>query len=117
MPLQGLSIDPRTGQALREAAPVLRFGGIAALRKFNEAASGLDDTVVVNVSMDLPFAQKRFCESEGLKNVKNLSGFRSPGFGTDYGITMIDGALRGLYGRAVVVVDPKGTVVHTELVP
>jgi thiol peroxidase len=88
-----------------------------AIRKFNEAAGQLEETIVVNASMDLPFAQKRFCESEGIKNVKILSGFRSPNFGSDYGVTMTDGPMRGLYCRAVVIIDGQGTVVHTELVP
>ena len=88
-----------------------------SIRKFNETAGQLEETVVVNVSMDLPFAQKRFCDSEGLNNVKNLSGFRSANFGSDYGVTMTDGPLSGLYCRAIVVVNGEGTVIHTELVP
>jgi thiol peroxidase len=67
--------------------------------------------------LDLPFAHKRFCESEGLKHVRNASAFRSPNFGRDYGITITDGALAGLFGRAVLVIDPKGVVTYSELVP
>lgn len=89
----------------------------ASVRRFNTEAAKLENAVVVNVSMDLPFAQKRFCDSEGLSNVKNLSAFRSPQFGEDYGMTLVDGPLRGLLGRAIVVVDPQGTVTYTELVP
>ncbi len=93
--------------------------GICAksVRRFNEAAAELDDAVIVNISKDLPFAQKRFCDSEGLNHVKNLSAFRAPQFGQDYGIEMVDGPLRGLLGRAIVVVNGAGQVVYTELVP
>ncbi|MFN9364108.1 MAG: thiol peroxidase [Planctomycetota bacterium] len=89
----------------------------ASIRKFNEAAGQLGETVIVNASLDLPFAHKRFCESEGLKHVRNASAFRSPNFGRDYGITITDGALAGLFGRAVLVIDPKGVVTYSELVP
>lgn len=86
-------------------------------KAFNARAGEIAGVVVVNVSMDLPFAQKRFCESEKLSHISNLSGFRSPGFGKDYGISIVDGPLAGLYGRAVVVVNPKGLVVHAQQVP
>ena len=88
-----------------------------SVRAFNEKAAGTANTVVVNVSHDLPFAQKRFCESEGIENLTNLSSFRSPDFGTDYGMTIVDGPLVGLLGRAIVVVNEQGEVVYTELVP
>lgn len=86
-----------------------------SVRKFNELASALDNTVVVCVSADLPFAQKRFCGAEGISNVQNASSFRTS-FGSDYGLTMVDGALKGLLARAVIVLDEQGTVTHTELV-
>lgn len=86
-----------------------------SVRKFNELASSLDNTAVVCVSADLPFAQGRFCGAEGLSNVTTASTFRS-GFGGDYGVTLADSALAGLLARAIVVVDEGGTVVHTELV-
>lgn len=86
-------------------------------RSFNQMLSQLENVVVANVSMDLPFAQGRFCSSEGLNHVINLSAFRSPAFGTDYGVTILDGALRGLLSRAIVVVDPEGSVLHTQQVP
>ncbi len=89
----------------------------ASVRAFNEKAASLPNTVVVNVSQDLPFAQKRFCESDGIENVTNLSSFRSPQFGTDYGMTIVDGPLQGLLGRAVVVIDEQGQVAYSELVP
>jgi len=89
----------------------------ASVRNFNKAVGENDQTKVVNVSMDLPFAHKRFCENEGLKHVVNLSAFRSPAFGKDYGVRIEDGPLKGLLARAVVVINPQGEVVYTELVP
>ena len=88
----------------------------SSVRKFNAAASDLDNTVVVCVSADLPFAQGRFCGAEGLTNVVTASSFRSPAFGADYGVTLTDTKLEGLLARAVVVLDEAGKVVHTELV-
>lgn len=87
-----------------------------SVRKFNAAASTLENTVVLCVSADLPFAQGRFCGSEGLSNVVTASAFRSPAFGADYGVTLTDTVLQGLLARAVVVLDETGTVVHSELV-
>ena len=87
-----------------------------SVRKFNAAASTLENTVVVCVSADLPFAQGRFCGSEGLTNVVTASSFRSPAFGADYGVTLTDTVLQGLLARSVVVIDADGNVVHTELV-
>lgn len=88
----------------------------ASARKFNEEASKLDNTVVLVISEDLPFAQGRFCETEGLKNVEALSSFRSS-FGNDYGVEIVDGPLKGLTSRAVVVLDENNKVVYTEQVP
>ena len=87
----------------------------ASVRRFNELASGLENTTVVCVSNDLPFAQARFCGAEGIENVVTASGFRSA-FGKEYGVTMVDGPLAGLLARAVVVLDANGTVVYEELV-
>jgi thiol peroxidase len=89
----------------------------ASVRKFNEEASGRDDTVVLCISADLPFAAGRFCGAEGLDNVVTLSDFRNHTFGDDYGMRIIDGPIAGLLGRAVVVVDEQGTVIYEELVP
>jgi thiol peroxidase len=86
-----------------------------SVRQFNERAAGLDETVVVCVSADLPFAQNRFCGAEGIENVKVGSTFRSD-FGSDYGVTLTDGKLQGVLARAVVVIGPDGNVKHTELV-
>lgn len=85
-------------------------------RKFNVEASSLDNTVVLVVSADLPFAAKRFCETEGLDNVKTLSNFRSADFARNYGVAMTTGPLAGLTARAVVVLDESNKVLHSELV-
>lgn len=89
----------------------------ASVRRFNAEAAGLRDTVVLCISADLPFAHSRFCEAEGLRNVIPLSVFRSPDFGSDYGVTMTSGPLAGLLARAVVVMDSSDLVIYTELVP
>lgn len=86
-------------------------------QKFNEAVSKLDAVVVLNVSADLPFAQGRFCESKSLHNIVTLSTFRSPSFGTDYGLQLAEGPLAGLLARAVIVIDASDKIVYTELVP
>jgi thiol peroxidase len=86
-----------------------------SVRTFNERAASLSNTKVVCVSADLPFAQKRFCGSEGLSNVVTGSTFRSD-FGHRYGVEIEDGKLVGLLARAVVVLDEHGTVVHSQLV-
>ena len=88
-----------------------------SVRKFNQQAASLPNTVVVCVSKDLPFAHKRFCAAEGIDKVTSASWFRGPDFGEAYGVTMVDGPLAGLFARAVVVIDPAGKVVHSELVP
>jgi len=86
-----------------------------SVRKFNELAAAISNTVVLCVSADLPFAQKRFCGTEGITNVQNASSFRTD-FGTTFGVTIVDGALKGLLARAIVVMDESGKVTHTELV-
>lgn len=88
----------------------------ASVRRFNELAAGLDNTSVLCISNDLPFALGRFCGAEGIENVTAASAFRSS-FGADYGVTMVDGPLRGLLARSVVVLDEGGNVVYTEVVP
>lgn len=88
----------------------------AAARKFNEEASNLENTVVINVSKDLPFALNRFCAAEGLDNVINLSDFRGS-FGDDFGVKMSDSPMAGLLSRAVIVTDENGKVLYTEQVP
>lgn len=86
-----------------------------SVRTFNERAAGRDDTVVLCVSADLPFAQARFCGAEGLDNVVTGSAFRSD-FGDAYGVKLDDSKMAGLLARAVVVVGPDGNVKHTEMV-
>lgn len=86
-------------------------------RRFNVEASGLDNTAVLVISADLPFAAKRFCETEGLENVKTLSTFRNRRFLQDYGVEISSGPLVGLTARAVVVLDPNNKVLHSQLVP
>lgn len=88
----------------------------ASVRKFNEKASQLQNTTVLCISRDLPFAQKRFCGAEGLENVENLSDFKEGQFGKDYGLEITDGPLAGLHSRVVIVVNENGEVVYTEQV-
>lgn len=92
--------------------------GICAMsvRKFHEKAGALDGVVVLNVSADLPFAQKRFCAAEGIPNAIGLSSFRSS-FGKDYGVELLEGSLRGLLSRAVLVLDGYNKVIYREQVP
>ncbi len=88
-----------------------------SVRKFNAQASELANTVVLCVSADLPFAQKRFCGAEGLENVVNLSTMRGREFLDDYGVRISSGPLAGVAARAVVVLDEQDRVLHSELVP
>ena len=86
-------------------------------QRFNAAVASLKNVVLVNISADLPFAQKRFCESNSLDNIVTLSTFRSPDFGRDYGVLITDGPLAGLMSRAVLILDPANMVVYAEQVP
>lgn len=89
-----------------------------SVRRFNQLATAFPNTVVLCISRDLPFAQSRFCVAEGIKDVITLSDFHlhSP-FGRDYGVLMTEGPLSGLFARAVVVINPEGNIIHTELLP
>ena len=87
-----------------------------SVRAFNAKASALENTKVLCISRDLPFAQKRFCGAEGLENVVNLSDFKSGSFGKDYGLEITDGPLAGLHSRVVIILDENGTVKYTEQV-
>ncbi len=87
----------------------------ASVRQFNKLATDLKNTVVLNVSMDLPFAQTRFCGAEGIQNCESLSTFRSQ-FGTETGLTLKDTPLAGLLARSVIVLDEQDKVIHVELV-
>lgn len=89
----------------------------ASVRRFNTEVSSLDNTVVLCVSSDLPFAHQRFCEAEGLEKVIPLSVFRSPEFGKDYGVKITTGPLTGLLARSIVIIDKDGKVIYTEQVP
>ena len=86
----------------------------ASVRKFNELAAGLEDTSVVCVSADLPFALGRFCGAEGIENVVVASAFRSS-FGQDYGLTLTDSVMRGLLARTVIVAGAEGVVRHVQI--
>lgn len=89
----------------------------ASVRRFNKEAASLANTVVLCISLDLPFAHKRFCAAEGLDEVHAVSELRQRGFGEAYGVRIVDGPLAGLLARSVVVVDSQGRVVHSQLVP
>lgn len=88
----------------------------ASVRKFNKEAANLPNTVILAISADLPFAAGRFCTTEGIENVIHLSVFRDASFAKDYGVLLVDGPLKGLLARSVVVLNPEGKVVYTELV-
>lgn len=93
--------------------------GICAqsVRTFNKEVSEVENTVILCISKDLPFAASRFCAAEGLDQVITLSDFKNDEFANAYGIKMVDGPLNGLLARAVVVINPDGEVIYTELVP
>jgi thiol peroxidase len=88
-----------------------------SVRKFNKEASELENSVVLCISRDTPFALDRFCGAEGLDNVVSLSDFRERNFGKDYGVEFTDGPLVGLLSRSVVILDENGIVKYTEQVP
>lgn len=86
----------------------------AAMRKFNQEAANLDNTVVLCISKDLPFAQNRFCAAENIENVEVLADYKNDDFANAYHTRMVDGPLAGLHSRAVIVLDEAGKVVYTE---
>ncbi|MEZ3520543.1 MAG: thiol peroxidase [Muribaculaceae bacterium] len=88
----------------------------ASVRRFNKEAADLKNTTVICISMDLPFAMKRFCTAEGIDDLVVASAFRAPDFARDYGLKMTDGPLEGLLARAVLVIDEKGRVVYSDVV-
>ncbi len=88
-----------------------------SVRTFNAKASTTANTKVLCISRDLPFAQKRFCGTEGLENVENLSDFKTGNFGKDYGLEITDSVLAGLHSRVVLVIDENGIVKYAEQVP
>jgi len=88
----------------------------ASVRNFNKEAANLENTSVLCISRDLPFAQGRFCGAEGIENVVMLSDFNTGQFGKDYGLEIIDGPLAGLNSRSIVVINPEGKVIYTQQV-
>ena len=121
--LTGGDLSEVSSQSLRGQRVVLNIfpsvdTGICAtsVRKFNELAASLDNTTVLCISADLPFAMSRFCGAEGLDNVVTGSTFRST-FAEDYGVKMSDGPLHGLLARTVIVVDTDGTVIYSQVAP
>ncbi len=88
-----------------------------SVRKFNQLAANLKDTVVLAISKDLPFASGRFCSVEGIENVIPVSDFRKTDFDKNYGVLIEDGPLAGLLARSIVVIDKNGKVIYTEMVP
>lgn len=115
--MSDISLGDYQGQAvLLNIFPSLDTGVCAAsVRKFNERAANLENTVVLNVSMDLPFAQARFCGAEGIERAHTASAFRSS-FGRDYGVRLADTPMEGLLTRTVLVINPQGEVTYTQLV-
>lgn len=110
--------DYKGSKVILNIFPSLDTGTCAAsVRKFNEAAAKLENTKVLCISRDLPFAQARFCGAEGIENVETLSDFTTGKFGKYYGLTIKTGPLAYLHSRAVVVIDEKGVVTYTEQVP
>lgn len=87
-----------------------------SVRKFNQEAAKLDNTQIICISMDLPFAQSRFCSAEGIDKLVVASAFRAPGFVKNYGLEMVDGPIAGLLARAVIIVDESGKVIYSDLV-
>lgn len=114
---EGSLADYKGKKVILNIFPSIDTGTCAkSVRKFNEKASGLGNTVVLCISKDLPFAQSRFCGAEGIENVIMLSNFRDSDFARAYGIELEDGPLKGLNARSVVVIDESGKVIYTQLV-
>ncbi|GGB66988.1 putative thiol peroxidase [Flavobacterium suaedae] len=109
--------DFKSSKLVLNIFPSIDTGTCAtSVRKFNEKAAGIENTKVLCISRDLPFAQARFCGAEGLDNVITLSDFKEGKFGNDYGLTITDGPLAGLHSRAVIVINEEGNIVYTEQV-
>jgi len=115
--LEDVSIESFGGWRVLNIFPSIDTPTCAAsVRRFNELAAKHPECSVLCISADLPFAQQRFCGAEGLERVHTLSCFRHPRFGEDYGVAITGGPLAGLLARAVVVLDPEGKVVHSQMV-
>jgi len=117
--LSQASLDDYAGQRLiLNIFPSVDTGVCAtSIRTFNERAAALENTKVLCISRDLPFAQARFCGAEGIGNVETLSDFNTGKFGEDNGLTIADGPFAGLHSRAIIVVNEQGIIQHTEQVP
>ncbi|MBN2050636.1 MAG: thiol peroxidase [Spirochaetales bacterium] len=117
--LEDVSLETYRGKKkILNIVPSLDTGVCAASAKtFDRRAHTLENTVILTISHDLPFAMQRFCQAEGVNNVVTLSAFRSGGFGRDYGVEIIDGPMKGLLSRAVVILDEENRVIYTEQVP
>lgn len=89
----------------------------SSVKQFEKRVLELENVQILSISKDLPFAQQRFCINENIEKVKILSGFRNSDFGKEYGVEIMDGPIKGLYSRAVVVMDEEGTVLYREQVP
>lgn len=110
-------VDYKDHRIVLNIFPSIDTGTCAqSVRTFNEKASALDNTKVLCISKDLPFALKRFCGAEGIDNVESLSDYKTGEFGKTYGLTFKTGAFETLHSRCVVVVDKDGTILHTEQV-
>ena len=116
--LKAVSLQDFEGQRLiLNIFPSIDTGICAqSVRMFNEQAAELENTKVLCISRDLPFAQNRFCGAENIKNVLTLSDFSSGTFGEDYGLTIMDGALANLHSRCIVVLDESHNIIYTEQV-
>jgi thiol peroxidase len=115
--LKELSLADLSGRTVLSIFPSIGTGVCqASVRRFNELAAGLENTTVLNVSVDLPFALAGFCAAEGIDGVQVASAFRSS-FAEDYGVRLTDTKFEGLLARAIVVLDADHKVLHTELVP
>lgn len=117
--LQNVTLDSFKGKKkILNIVPSLDTGVCAAsARRFNQEAVQFPNTVILTISRDLPFAQKRFCTTEGIDRVITLSDLRNRDFGKAYGVEIIDGPLAGLLSRAVIVLDEENRVIYTEQVP
>lgn len=116
--MSDVSLNDFKGKAIiLNIVPSLDTGTCAAsARAFNKKIKELRNAIVLTISRDLPFAQKRFCDAEGIDSVITLSALRSMDFGTSYGVTIVDSPLAGLFSRAVLVADTSGKILYTEQV-
>lgn len=116
--LSNASLNDYKGQkVVMNIFPSVDTGTCAAsVRQFNKEAAELDNTTVLCISRDLPFAQKRFCGAEGIENVEMLSDYKTGAFGQAYNLEFADGPFSGLHSRCVVVLSEDGTIIHTEQV-